>query len=394
MIITKLDNKGRGITYKEDLIMFVKNALPNEEVSVTKVKDNKKYYEAESLEIKVKNPNRVEPKCPYYHECGGCNIMHMTSEFQKEFKINKVREILKKYADIDISIKYIESNKDLFYRNKITLKKVDGKMGFYDESTHNLCKIDKCLIANDTINIILSKIDFLKFQNGEITIRVNYENKVLVSVYSRETVNIDYDNIPDNIEGVVVNNKTIIKNNYFYDMIGDMKFKVSFNSFFQINNYIAGFIFDILRKNLKGKNLLDLYCGVGTLGLSLKNQFKNIYGIEKIDNAIIDAKANAKNNGVSNAKFFAGDTSKILSKLNMKFDTVIVDPPRSGLNEQTRKQIMEIGAKTLCYISCDPMTLARDLSILKDMYEVKKVYALDMFPNTYHVESVFILNLK
>ena len=123
MIITKLDNKGRGITYKEDLIMFVKNALPNEEVSVTKVKDNKKYYEAESLEIKVKNPNRVEPKCPYYHECGGCNIMHMTSEFQKEFKINKVREILKKYADIDISIKYIESNKDLFYRNKITLKK-------------------------------------------------------------------------------------------------------------------------------------------------------------------------------------------------------------------------------------------------------------------------------
>lgn len=394
MIITKLDNKGRGITYKDDLICFVKNALPEEDVSITKIKDNKKYSEAEILEIKAKNPNRVEPKCPYYNECGGCNIMHMTNEYQNAFKVNKVQEILKKYADIDIPIKYIESNKDLFYRNKITLKKVDGELGFYDEATHNLCKIEKCLIANDTINVLLAKIDFLNFQNGEITIRVNYENKILISIYSRETVRIDYDNIPENIEGIVVNNKKIVKNNYFYDMIDDMKFKVSFNSFFQINNYIAGFIFNILRNNLNGKNLLDLYCGVGTLGLSLSNQFKNIYGIEKVDNAITDAKENAKNNGVSNAHFYAGDTSKILSKLNMKFDTVIVDPPRSGLNEETRKQVMEIGAKNLCYISCDPMTLARDLNILKSIYEVKKVYVLDMFPNTYHVESVVILGHK
>ena len=175
-------------------------------------------------------------------------------------------------------------------------------------------------------------------------------------------------------------------------MIDDMKFKVSFNSFFQINNYIAGFIFNILRNNLSGKNLLDLYCGVGTLGLSLSNQFKNIYGIEKVDNAIIDAKENAKNNGVNNAHYYAGDTSKLLRKLNMKFDTVIVDPPRSGLNDETRKQVMDIRAKTLCYISCDIMTLARDLNILKEHYNISKIYALDMFPNTYHVECVCILN--
>lgn len=394
MIITKLDNKGRGITYYKDLIMFVKNALPDEEIEVTKVKNCKKYYEADLAKILKKNPNRVEPKCPYYDVCGGCNIMHVTNEYQSIFKINKVKEILKKYSGLEVPLKFIGSNKDLFYRNKVTLKMVDGKMGFYNESTHNVCEIAKCLIANDSINDLLSKVKFLNFLNGEITLRVNYENKILISVYSRDTVKIDYNNIPGNVEGIVVNNKTIYKNNYFYDYIDDLKFKVSFNSFFQINNYIAGSIFNILRNNLSGKNLLDLYCGVGTLGLSLKDQFKNIYGIEKIDNAILDAKKNAKNNGVTNAHFYAGDTSKILKKINMKFDTVIVDPPRSGLNEETRKQVMDIKAKNLCYISCDPMTLARDLNILKNIYEVKKVYVLDMFPNTHHVECVLILYRK
>ena len=394
MIITKLDNKGRGITYQNELIMFVKNALPDEDVEVTKVKNNKKFYEAEMSKIINKNPNRVEPKCPYYKVCGGCNIMHMTYEYQGFFKINKIKEILNKYADIDVPVKFIGSNKELFYRNKITLKRIDGKLGFYNESTHDICEIDKCLIASDAINVLLSKIDFLNFLNGEITIRVNYEDKILISIYSQETVKIDYDKIPESVEGIIVNNKTVYKNNYFYDMIDDLKFKVSFNSFFQINNYIAGTIFNILRNNLSGKNLLDLYCGVGTLGLSLKGQFKNIYGIEKIDNAIIDAKINAKNNGVTNAHYYAGDTSKILKKINMKFDTVIVDPPRSGLNEETLKQVMELKTKNLCYISCDPMTLARDLNILKSIYEIKKVYVLDMFPNTYHVECVSLLGLK
>ncbi len=394
MIITKLDNKGRGITYYEDKIMFVKNALPDEEVEVTKVKDNKKFYESEMAKIIKKNLNRVEPKCPYYKVCGGCNIMHMTYEYQRDFKINKIKEILKKYADIDIPIKFIGSNKELFYRNKITLKRVDGKLGFYNDSTHNICEIDKCLIASDAINIVLSKMDFLNFSNGEITIRANYEDKILISIYSQETVKIDYDNIPKNIEGIVVNNKTIYKNNYFYDMIDNLKFKVSYNSFFQINNYIAGSIFNILRSNLSGKNLLDLYCGVGTLGLSLKDQYKNIYGIEKIDNAIIDAKINAKNNRVTNAHYYNGDTAKILRKINMKFDTIIVDPPRSGLNDETIKQVMNINAKNLCYISCDPMTLARDLNTLKSFYEIDKLYVLDMFPNTYHVECVSLLCLK
>jgi 23S rRNA (uracil1939-C5)-methyltransferase len=392
--ITKLDNKGRGISYYNDTIMFVKNALPEETVEVSDIIDKKKYYEATSTKIEKKSINRITPKCPYYDVCGGCNIAHMTYEYQCTFKINKVKEILNKYASIDTNIKFIPSNKDFFYRNKITLKKINNEIGFYDETSHNLCKINKCLIANDTFNSLIKDMNFITFQDGEVTLRVNYENKIIISIYTRDTVKIDFNNIPDNIEGIVVNNKTLYKNNYFYDYIDDLKFKVSYNSFFQINNYIAGYIFNILRNNLKGKNLLDLYCGVGTLGLSLKDQYKNIYGIEKIENAILDAKINARNNGITNAHYYVGDTSKILKKINMKFDTVIVDPPRSGLNKETLKQVIEINARNLCYISCDPMTLARDLKELNNIYQVNKIYVLDMFPNTYHVESVCILERK
>lgn len=124
------------------------------------------------------------------------------------------------------------------------------------------------------------------------------------------------------------------------------------------------------------------------------NIYKNIYGIEKIPNAIKDAKENAKNNNVTNAHFYVGDTSKLINKVNIKIDTVIVDPPRSGLNEKTINEILNINPKTLAYISCDPMTLSRDLKILKNTYKIKRLYALDMFPNTYHCESVVILERK
>lgn len=392
MKIEKLDNKGRGITYYNGLITFVNNALPDEEVKINITSENKKFYTADALEISNDNKNRVLPKCPYYNTCGGCNLQHINIEYEDEFKENKVKEILRKYASVDVPLKINKNDKELFYRNKITLKIEDGKWGFYNESTHKLCEISQCLIANNSINEFL-KQNTLKINNGVITIRSNYENNLLLIITTEEKLDINKDNLPSNISGIILNNKCIYKDNYFYDYIDDMKFKVSYDSFFQVNNYMASNIFKILRNNVKGKNLLDLYCGVGTLGLSLKDNFKNIYGIEKVKNAIVDAKHNAKINNVSNAFFYDGDTAKILDKLNQKFDTVIVDPPRSGLNKETLEHIKRINPKTIVYVSCDPMTLARDISELSE-YKVEKANVLNMFPKTYHVESVVILNRK
>ena len=390
--INKLDNKGRGIGYYHNKIIFVKNALPLEEVQVINVREYKKYFVAEERNILKKSELRNIPKCPYYEKCGGCNLMHVGIDYQEEYKENKVRDILKKYAHINTEVKFVKNNKELFYRNKITLKVINGEFGYFNDETHNFINVDNCLIVNNEINEFI-KNKVINIQNGEIVIRVNYEGKILVSIKSVDEVSLN-DLTKCNIAGIVVNDKTIYGDSYFYDYIGSYKFKVSYNSFFQVNNYMASNIFMILKSNLKGKNILDLYCGVGTLGISLKDNFDNIYGIEKIENAISDAKENAIMNGCKNAFFFAGDTYKVLKNLNVHFDTIVVDPPRSGLNEETRKLIVDLKPDILCYVSCDPFTLARDLNFFSGFFDVEKINALDMFPNTYHVECVCILKLK
>lgn len=390
--IKKLDNEGRGIGYLDNKIVFVNNALPNEIVEAEITKNKKKYSEAITKEVIEKSPLRVIPKCPYYDKCGGCNLMHMGIDSQEDYKLEKSKDILYKYANLDKEIKLIKSNKDLYYRNKITFKVENYKYGFYNKDTHNLCSVENCLLANNEINSFLHNHDFLTVKDGIVTVRVNYLNELLIDIKSNSKVT--FNNVPNNIKGIVLNDKTIYGENYFYDMIGDMKFKISYNSFFQINNYIANEIFKLLNVYLSGDNLLDLYCGVGTLGLSLKNNFNKIVGIEKIENAILNAKDNAKSNGVTNAVFYAGDTAKILRELNEEFDTVIVDPPRSGLNKETIDLILGINPKKICYVSCDQLTLSRDLKVLQDKYYISKINVLDMFPNTYHIESFVILERK
>ena len=390
--IKKLDNEGRGIGYFNNKIAFISNALPDEEVQVNFTKEKKKYYEGVTQEIIKKSPLRVIPKCPFYESCGGCNLMHIGIDSQEDYKLQKSKDILYKFANLEKEIKLIKSNKDLYYRNKISLKVDDFRWGYYNGSTHEFCEINNCLLANNSINDIIHKKDFLKVKDGIIVIRCNYNSEVLIEIKSDSKV--EFSNVPSNVVGIVLNDKTIYGDNYFYDMIGDMKFKISYNSFFQINNYIANEIFKLLNVNLNGENLLDLYCGVGTLGLSLKNNFKKIVGIEKIENAILNAKDNALSNDITNVEFYAGDSAKILSELNEEFDTVIVDPPRSGLNKETIDLILDINPQKICYVSCDQITLSRDLKILQDKYFICKINVLDMFPNTYHIESFVILERK
>lgn len=391
--INKLDNKGRGITYQNDKITFIENALEGEDVTFVITKSKRKYAEGKALDIKKENTNRVIPKCPYYHECGGCNLMHMNYDYQEEFKLNKVRDILKKYVGNYFDVRLIKNDRELFYRNKVTLKVLNGLFGYYNANTHEFVAIDTCLLASSSINKLIKNHDFMELEKGEIVIRSNYQDELLIAIKTKDKCLIDA-NIPSNIKGIILNDKVIYGKSYFYDVIGNMLFKVSYDAFFQVNNYMAKQIFDILNQHLTGEYLLDLYCGVGTLGLSLKDKYSHIYGIEKIQSAIQDACYNAKKNGIKNVHYYTGDTSKILNSINTYFDTIIVDPPRSGLNKETINYILKIKPKILAYISCDPMTLARDLDILKSEYTVKKINALDMFPNTYHVECVCLLESK
>ena len=177
--------------------------------------------------------------------------------------------------------------------------------------------------------------------------------------------------------------------------INDLEFNISYDSFFQINNEMCSYMFNKIKDYIKDSSrVLDLYCGVGTLGLNVAKKVKHVYGVEIVPNAIEDAKKNALLNGVDNTSYYCGKVENVLPKLPKSIDVVIVDPPRDGLDTKTKKQLLDIKSDTIIYISCDPMTLARDITYLKEEYEIIEIEGMDMFPYTYHVETLCVLKHK
>ena len=394
--IIKLDDMGRGIGYVDDKIIFIPNTLPREVVNIKITKETSKYYEGEVIDYLNISDKRIKPICPYYDKCGGCSLMHMSYKDSIDYKVKKLNNILKKFSNIDCDIKVIE-NKNIFnYRNKIELKIENNEWGYYNNKTHNFVKIYKCMLAKESINKVIENKKLFDITNGSIIIRSNYNDEILIIINSEDIVNIEIDELKSIIKlvGIVVNDNVLYGESYFIEKYKEIYFKVNYNSFFQINEYITNKLLDILKENIHGDNLLDLYCGVGFLGLSVNKKFNNIYGIEINENSIIDAIKNAKINNINNAYFMCSNSSEITNKIKNNIDTIIVDPPRTGLYGNTINDILKINASNLVYVSCNPITLARDLNILKEHYEIKKIYLLDMFSNTYHFESISVLEYK
>lgn len=396
ILVTKLDDFGRGIGYVDNKIIFIKNALPDEIVDVGIVKDTKKYYEGNVIKYIKVSDKRKEVKCPFYDRCGGCNLLHITYDDSIQYKVDKVKNILDKFASIKNNIEIIKNDNPFYYRNKIELKIENNKWGYYNSSTHNFVEINECLIAKKSINDVLFNKKFIKVNNGSITIRSNYNDEIILSIKTNEGYFIDTDGLKEKIKlvGIVVNDKLIYGESYFIEKVKDKFFKVNYNSFFQINLCVASKISNIISEYSFGENLLDLYCGVGFLGQLVSDKYKKIYGIEINENSIIDAIKNSNINGIKNTYYLCGSTDKLIDKIKDNIDTIIVDPPRSGLVKNTINDVLKMNAERIIYISCNPVSLARDLSLLKDNYNVEKIYMLDMFSNTYHVECVSVLHLK
>ena len=395
--IDKLDNKGRGITYVDKKITFVSNALPGEEVDLKVIVEKKKYNEAIVTRYYKTSDKRIESKCPYYNECGGCDLLHMSYEDTIVFKKQKVKDILHKYANLDLDIRFIKNEKLYNYRNKISLKVIDGKYGYYKEKSHELIKIDNCLLAEDIINDFIKDIDKLGIKNGEVIIRNNYNKELLININTKDIIGIDIDYLKNKykIAGIVVNNKKYYNDDFFIEMINKKLFKVSYNSFFQVNRYICSKLFNIIYDRVsEGDIVLDLYSGVGTLGINVAKKVEKVYGIEIVENAVINASYNTKINKVDNAYYLLGDVGKTIGKIKDNIDTIIVDPPRAGLDKKTKEYILNSKAKKIIYVSCNPMTLARDIKDIDEIYIVREAIVLDMFPYSEHCESVCILEKK
>ena len=389
--ITKLDNYGRGICYVDDKITFVLNALPGEKLEIEITKFTKKYNEAIVKKYISKSSRRIEPICEYYDKCGGCNLMHMSYEDELEFKEQKIKDIMYKYAHIENEkVKKIIPNNNLNYRNKVTFK-VKNKIGYYKEKSTEIIPINKCYIIDEKINKILDELNEIDLSNiYEIVIRTGIDEDMIVF----KGTNIDITNLSTkNIILFDKDYKVLRGNNYIIDKIGDFKFYISPNSFFQVNKYnVVNLYNKVLEYVKESSNLLDLYCGTGSIGIYLSGVCKKITGVEINKSSIEYSNRNKELNHLENINFVCLDTDEYNIKEN--FDTIVVDPPRSGLGTKTINYLNESNCKKIVYVSCDPLTLARDLKILSENYNVIELTPVDMFSRTYHCETVCVLERK
>ena len=394
--IEKMDDFGRGIAYIDDKVVFVPKTIVDDIVDIKIMSEKKKYSIAKVNEIINPSKLRIPFKCPYFDICGGCSLQNVEYRIELEYKLQKINNLLKKNR-INYQVKdIIKSAKRYNYRNKVSLKIEDNIIGYYEKDTHNIVEINKCFLLNDAINDVIDDLPRLSIINGSVIIRSNLKGELLLIIY---TDKLNKDGIKylvnkHRISGIVLNDKCIFGSDFLVDKIDDYKFKISYNSFFQVNPYICKELFKIVKDYTKdANNLIDLYSGVGTLSIVAKENASSVLGVEIIDNAAINAKTNAMLNGVSNISFIASDTNKIISYLEGK-DFVMVDPPRSGLTSKVIEGIKKYQVKNILYVSCDPNTLMRDLNLLLTDYKIIEFKLLDMFPNTYHVECVCVLKLK
>ena len=391
--VLKQDYFGDGIVKLNDKNVFVSKALKDDviKMELTDIKAN--FSRARITELVSLSPEREEVKCLYYNECGGCHILHQKYFNQLEFKVRKVKEILKHQAGIDfnLTIDDIVYEDRYNYRNKVVLH----DLGFYKRESNNVVKIDKCLLLNDRINDVIAILIKRSLVPKEVMIRVSNFGEMLV-VINGHIDNDILDLLRKRVTVLFYNGKFITDRKFIIEKIDNYKFKISTKSFFQVNYLVMmdmyRYITSLVRK-VESKKVLDLYCGTGTIGILISKYVDSVIGIEVIEEAFLDCNYNKEINGIDNISFFC---AKVSDKINdfKDIDLIIVDPPRSGLDRVTIDSIMTIGAKNIIYTSCDISTFARDINILKEKYSIISIKLFDMFANTYHVECVTLLSLK
>ena len=396
MNIERLDDLGRGIGYLDGKITFIPWTIPGDVVEVIVTENHKKYNVAKVKHFIKYSEKRIQPPCPYFTKCGGCTLQNLAYNDTLEYKVKKIKNIFKKNK-IDINLEIIANSNPYNYRNKISLKVIHGKIGFFENSTHQLVEIDGCIISNQALNKCIPLIEKMNIINGSITIRCNQNEEILIIIESQDNLKIDIDSLKKEIKlvGIIINDKTFYGENYLFERINNVLFKISYDSFFQVNSSVASKLFQIVKDNISlNDKVLDLYCGVGTLSLMAAANAKSVVGIEIVPNAILNAIFNASINSVDNTCFVLNDVSEAVSKISLDFNKVIVDPPRRGLTKEAIEVLLKIRPEKIIYVSCDPQTLVRDCKLLSENYDIEKSYILDMFSYTYHVETVLILKKR
>ena len=444
-IVDIADNgyEGEGIARINDFVVFIPGAIKGEKIKILIMKVTTSHAFGKILEILSASEQRnKEVDCATYKRCGGCNLRHINYEQTLEIKKSIVENLVSKNLKYKVLVKdTIGMEYPYYYRNKAqypvgTDKEGNPTIGVFANRTHEVIPIQECKIQNKQSQEIAKYIcRFLKEhhitaynesnQTGlmrHIMIKVGIKTDEIMCVLVINGESIPQEEVlikeltekfPD-IKTIVKNintkntnvilgekNITLYGSGYIYDRLREYTFKISPLSFYQINPLQTEKLYNLAVKyaNLTGKEtVIDLYCGIGTIGIFMAKQAKKVYGIEIVEQAIEDAKENCKINNINNAEYYVGDTEKVFDKLiekeKVQADVIVVDPPRKGLDNTTIENIIKIKPTKVVYISCNPATLMRDLAKLENTYEIKEIQPVDMFPFTSHVECVVAMILK
>ena len=422
------DNSGR--TY------FVPSLLIEEEADI-EVLYHKKDFDVGKISKIIKfSPYRINPKCPCATSCGGCSFQNLNYEKELEYKRKVAINTIKSIAKVDASsAKVIGMSEPYYYRNKIQVPFGYDKQrrlvyGFYRFKSHDIIPINECVIEDKSHVEILKtikdlmlsfKIDAYQedYQKGiirHVLLRVGKVSKEIMVVFVVSTLRFAskknfvkalIDKCPQ-ITTVVFNENPRKTNvilgereeiaygkGFIFDELLGVKFKISSKSFYQVNHDQCEVLYSLALEKAelnKEDKILDAYCGIGTIGLIASKNVKEVTGVEIVKEAIIDAKENAKINNIKNTNFLCKDAGEYL--VENKFDCVFVDPPRKGLDSKFLSSLIKSKIKKIVYISCDVGTFSRDINILKEFYDINSIDFVDMFPRTFHIETVASLSLK
>jgi len=393
-MIVKIDNLShdfKGITRVNNKVTFVDNTLPNEVVDIRIINSKKNINEGKVISYIEKSSDRVIPRCSYSGLCGGCDTCYIKYDKALEYKKNIFIDIMKRYANIEVNPDIIYDNNIYGYRNKISLRVNIGKLALVKEGTNELVNISRCHLVNDNINSVIEIMNNLDLSLvNDVVIRGT--NEIMVIINGNIDRDIVVSTLKDSVSSIILNDEVIYGSEYINIKVKNYNYAIYPKSFFQVNTNMIEKLYDkVLEYAGGGNKLLDLYCGAGTIGIYLSNNFNYVKGIEVNRDAVDGANLNKKINNIDNISFECKKSNEINDS---NYDVVVVDPPRSGLDKTTINKIISSNVKKLVYVSCNPITLARDLNILKDKYEIEDITLFDMFPNTKHVESVVCLNIK
>lgn len=437
-----LTHEGNGVGKIDGYPLFVPYGLPGEKGRVKVIKVKKNFGFGKLLDVEEPSPERVEPPCDVFYQCGGCQLQHMSYDMQKDMKRKQVESAMHKIGHLGHVPVHPTLGMDnpWRYRNKVQIpvgKDGDGlKTGFYRKKSHEIINMDTCVIQDEKNDRMIEAVRRIAENHGitaydeenhrgtlrHIMVRTGQTTgDIMVVIVTKskdlphkkdiiEEITKTYPDVKSIVHNVNTKRTNVVMGEqtdiiwgekYIKDKIGDIEFMISPKSFYQVNPDQTKQLYDkaLEYADLQGhETVIDAYCGIGTISLFLAQKARKVYGVEVVGPAVSDAKKNAKLNGLDNAEFFVGEAEKVFpwwKSQGLDPDVIVVDPPRKGCDEGLLQAMIEMQPEKIVYVSCNPSTLARDLRILEDGgFGTQEVQPVDMFPQTGHVECVTWLEKK